>query len=83
MRELLDFHSEDLMALDMDEGRSCVFEGSMINHYFDADGYYEGPGRSLESMASTHSIQGAQESVASIEESRPIQDALDADIVGD
>jgi hypothetical protein len=59
---------------------NCIFAGPLMNLYFDRDGYFMYAGRSLESMTAT-SVEEAERQVAAMEESRKVQDILDADLL--
>jgi hypothetical protein len=76
--ELIDLPSGETSAMDLDTN-NCIFAGRLVNHYFNQEGYYIGPGRSMEAMRDTHSIEGAEAQEAELESSRTTQDVLDSD----
>lgn len=77
--EVIELPSDETKVLDLESDTNCVFAGPLVNHYFTQDGYYAGPGRSMEAMTGTHSEASATEQAKELESSRQFQDALDSD----
>jgi len=76
--EIIELPSGETSVMDLESDNNCIFAGRMVNHYFNQEGYYTGPGRSMEAMMGTHSTESAEAQIAELQSTRITQDVLDS-----